>query len=458
MIIKAESHLYQEKYDVIIIGSGLGGLAAGSLLSRRNYKILVLERKRRVGGRFSTIKKDGFKIPTGAIIIPDSWAIKLFNEMGIDMSALRPLTRIFYKINGTDYEISPELGIPMVLNIIDRLERERAEKTGKNITAVNLKEILGGYLRGIRGVKDENIVTVRDWLLQFTENEKVHEVFDELCAALMMAHSWELPITKFFRFKEMKKFFMASQGNLSIARALARVIESSGVVWINSRVTKIELKEGWATGVVIERNRERMEISCRAIISDAGPRMTLQLAGPENFDQAYLKNLRIKIRPSPSILVLIASDKPLCLEGINDGLEIIMGSRRIRTVVPITNICPELAPPNQHLLYASVEPISCIHPVEIQCEINQIKRDLQELFPHFQKHGRILQIKLCSDLGNSPEGWTWLGYGMPIETSIPNLFNVGDACIAPGLIGTTGSVESGYRAAETVAKLLEGHE
>ncbi len=443
-----------EKFDVVVIGSGLGGLAAATLLSRKGFKTLLTEQKDRLGGRFSTIETEGFKLPTGAISIPDSWAIKLFNEMGVDINTLHPIARVFYKIEGTNYEISPEMGIPMVLDIIDKLEKKAATKTGYKIKPVKVKQILNGYLRGMRGVKQEEIITVRDWLLQYTENEKVHEVFDNLCAALMMAHSWELPISKFFRFKEMKKFFIASKGNLSITKDLASVVEQNGAVWLDCRAIKILINEGKVTGVVADKKGTRIEIQCKVVISDIGPKMTVELAGAENFSEEYLRELRVKLRPSPAILVLVASDKPLCLEGVSDGMQILMGGRRIRTVVPISNICPELAPPNQHLLYTSVEPISCIHPVEVKCEIEQIKRDLGELFPDFEKHGRILKIELCSELGNSPEGWTWVGYGLPLETPISNLFNVGDACIASGLVGTTGSVESGYRVAEIVGKIL----
>ncbi len=444
-----------EIYDIIIIGSGLGGLAAASLLSRRGFKILVMETKDRIGGRFSTIEYEGFKLPTGAILIPDSWVIKLLKEMEINMDLLRPLSRVFYRIEGVDYEISPEVGLPMLLDLIDRLEKEDAKKSGIKIKPVELKNIINGYLRGMRGVKQEEIITVRDWLLQYTENEKIHEVFDNLCASLMMAHSWELPISKFFAFKEMKKFHTSVKGNLSVAMELAKVVEKNGAVWTNCRARMILIKVGKATGVVVEKDGKEIEIQCRAVISDIGPKMTVELAGQENFDAEYLKDIRLKLRPSPALLVLIASDKPLCLEGINNGLEIIMGGRRIRTIVPISNICPECAPPGQHLLYTSVKTISCIHHVEVKCEVQQIKRDLRELFPDFEKHGRILRIKLCGDKNEWPEGRTWLGYGLPLETSIPNLYNVGDGCIAPGLIGTTGSVESGYRVVNIIEKMLE---
>jgi len=39
-----------EIYDMIIIGSGLGGLAAATLLSQKGFKILIVESKDRIGG------------------------------------------------------------------------------------------------------------------------------------------------------------------------------------------------------------------------------------------------------------------------------------------------------------------------------------------------------------------------------------------------------------------------
>ena len=54
-----------------------------------------------------------------------------------------------------------------------------------------------------------------------------------------------------------------------------------------------------------------------------------------------------------------------------------------------------------------------------------------------------------------PELRTWNGYGMPIETPIPNLYNVGDGCIATGLSGSSGAAETGYRAADTITKRIK---
>ena len=439
-------------YDIIIIGSGLGGLTAASLLTHRGFKTLVVESRNRIGGRFSTFEYKGFKLPTGAILIPDGWVVKLFEEMGIRTDNLRPITRVYYRINGETYEIPSEVGVPKVLDIIDKLERKDAEKKNRPMRPVELSKIIRGYYKKMRGINQEEIITVRDWLLQYTENEKVLDAFDTLCTGLMMAHSWELPVSKFFLFQEMTKFYISPDGNLNIAEELARIVEKTGAVWTNSPVRKIVIKEGKATSVIVEKAGKQIEINCKMVISNTGVKSTVNLAGKENFDNEYLEKMRIKLRPSPCLLVLIASDKSLCLEGIHDGLEILMGSRRIKTVIPISNICPELVPLGQHLIYTSAKSESTLHPMDIKYEMQQVKNDIKEFFPDFEKHGRILKMRACGIINEWPEGRTWLGYGMQLETPIPNLFNVGDSCVSPGLIGTPGSVESGYRVAEIIEK------
>jgi len=447
-------NMIDEDYDIVIIGSGLGGLTAASLLSCKGFNTLVVESRSRIGGRFSTFEYEGFKLPTGAILIPDGWVVKLLEEMGIRTENLRPITRVYYRIDGESYEIPSEIGVPKALDIIDKLERKEAEEKKRSTNPVELSKIMRGYYKKLLGINQEEIITVRDWLLQYTENEKVHDAFDTLCTGLMMAHSWELPVSKFFLFQEMSKFYISPDGNLNIAQELAKVVEKNGAVWTNSPARKIIVKEGKVTSVIVEKAGKEIEIRCKMVISNIGVKSTVNLAGKENFDKEYLEQVRIKLRPSPCLLVLVASDKPLCLEGIHDGLEIIMGSRRIKTVIPISNICPELVPSGQHLMYTSAKSESTLHPMDIKYEMQQVKSDIKEFFPDFEKHGRILKMRACGIINEWPEGRTWLGYGMPLETPISNLFNVGDSCIAPGLIGTPGSVESGYRVVDSVEKLL----
>ena len=52
-----------KRYDAIVIGSGISGLASAILLQKRGYKVLCIERHSTVGGTMHTFTadKDGFR-------------------------------------------------------------------------------------------------------------------------------------------------------------------------------------------------------------------------------------------------------------------------------------------------------------------------------------------------------------------------------------------------------------
>ena len=52
-------------FDVVIIGSGLGGLVCGSLLAREGKRVLVLERQAQPGGCMQSYQRDGLSFDTG---------------------------------------------------------------------------------------------------------------------------------------------------------------------------------------------------------------------------------------------------------------------------------------------------------------------------------------------------------------------------------------------------------
>ncbi len=71
------------EYDVIVIGAGLGGLTAGSILAKQGRKVLVLEQAGMIGGCCSTFERDGFHFDIGASIVEGIANMELvFNELG----------------------------------------------------------------------------------------------------------------------------------------------------------------------------------------------------------------------------------------------------------------------------------------------------------------------------------------------------------------------------------------
>jgi all-trans-retinol 13,14-reductase len=53
------------EFDVIVIGSGMGGMTTATALSRMEHRVLLLERAQTIGGLTHTFSRDGFSWDVG---------------------------------------------------------------------------------------------------------------------------------------------------------------------------------------------------------------------------------------------------------------------------------------------------------------------------------------------------------------------------------------------------------
>lgn len=74
--------ILQEKYDTIIIGSGMGGLATAAILAKEGHKVLVLEKHYTPGGFTHVFKRKGYEWDVG---------IHYIGEMQRETSILKKL-------------------------------------------------------------------------------------------------------------------------------------------------------------------------------------------------------------------------------------------------------------------------------------------------------------------------------------------------------------------------------
>ena len=75
--------------DAVIIGAGLGGLLCGRILSRKGWRVTVLEQGSQIGGALQTFVRDGIRFDTG------------FHSVG-GLGPGEPLERIFRPLALTD--------------------------------------------------------------------------------------------------------------------------------------------------------------------------------------------------------------------------------------------------------------------------------------------------------------------------------------------------------------------
>lgn len=86
----------------IIIGSGLGGLSTALRLAHKGYKVTILEKHTRAGGRLNLIEQDGFRFDMGPSFMSMTYELEeLFESIGeenpVELEELDPLYQVFFE-------------------------------------------------------------------------------------------------------------------------------------------------------------------------------------------------------------------------------------------------------------------------------------------------------------------------------------------------------------------------
>ena len=94
--------------NIIVIGAGIGGIAAAGRLAREGHTVTVLEKSSQPGGRVAVIKKDGFRFDTGPtlFLMPEVFA-ETYAALGermeeqLDLIQLDPTYRAHFHDDST---------------------------------------------------------------------------------------------------------------------------------------------------------------------------------------------------------------------------------------------------------------------------------------------------------------------------------------------------------------------
>ena len=89
------------KKTVIIIGAGIGGLAAGARLLKKGYDVTIIEKNSYCGGKTSSLKAEGFTFDLTASIVmmPDGYK-DLSDELGLGLNFI--ISQNMFKIQRSE--------------------------------------------------------------------------------------------------------------------------------------------------------------------------------------------------------------------------------------------------------------------------------------------------------------------------------------------------------------------
>lgn len=284
-------HPVTGEYDVVVIGSGIGGLACAALLAKHSgKKVLVLERHYTAGGYTHTFRRPGYDWDVGVHYIgdmaPGSSTRRIFDDISDGHIQWADMGDVYDRIiiDGDTYDL-PKGRRALRESLVSWFPADEAATDGyfdavKSAVSANLPfqatKVLPGPVAAIsKPLLRRNFLrwsdrTTRDVLEELTDNQRLIAVLTAQCGdyGLPPAESsfamHALVTSHYFR-----GGYYPVGGSGVIAESIIPVIEAAGgLVLINAEVAEIVIEDGHAVGVRMAA--DDVVIRAPVVVSDAG--------------------------------------------------------------------------------------------------------------------------------------------------------------------------------------------
>lgn len=273
----------------VIIGGGIGGLGAACLLSKKGFRVTLLDEHDQVGGRARVFEEGGFRFDMGPswYLMPDVFShfFELMEERvedHLELTRLSPSYRIYFKDEDQSLDIDSDVSCTEAL--FEQFEqgagavfKEYLKRSGEQYAIAKQSFMYRNYA-SLRDLLSKDFLTHGRKLYAFSTMDRyVKKFFSSPILQKILQYQlvflgsspYKTPalysIMNFIDFS--MGVFYPKGGIHAIPRALLALAQKHGThVRMNSRVQQIIVAEGKATGVVLEGGER---IKADLVISNA---------------------------------------------------------------------------------------------------------------------------------------------------------------------------------------------
>lgn len=306
----------QTKFDIVIIGSGLGGLMCGNFLTKEGFRVLILEKNRQLGGNLQTFVRDKCIFDTGVHYVGglgENQALnKIFRYLGImDKLKIQSLDetgfdRIIFEGENKFYNYA--LGYDNFIKslLIDFPKEELAIVKFVNI----IQQIVSKF--PMYNLQNENSDFVEDLsLFSINTSEYINSITQDIKLRAILAasnalYAGEEATSPLYMHALIMNTYINSahrfvDGSSQLERLLTNNINSNGgKVMKYSKVTKIEVEGQKAIKVITENGKEYFG---NIFISAIHPAMTLKMLDTPIIKNSY-RNRILNLENTTSCFIL----------------------------------------------------------------------------------------------------------------------------------------------------------
>jgi len=398
---------------VIIIGTGLGGLLTGAYLASIGRRVTFVEALEMIGGRFTHIDYQGFAVPTGAFhALPGGsrgLIVTCLQQIGVEVALTEPEPSMQVIWQGQPY--------PLYLPPSPQRHSGLRRAVGMEKSLPFALRSAGYWFAGWCG----HDASVTDWVGGRAAHAPAVRLFDHLTKFSFGVAADDAAAFYVMRSLLAQRFGREAfllDGNRALVTTLCDfALARDAVLRLKTPVTRIILDQGRAVGV---ETADGERIPAGMVVSNAGAGQTAKLLGTDA--PAALRRQAEGRQPAYGATHAIRCRRRLHAHG---SLEIPVDLDTIAGIVPISNICPNLCPPDWHysLAYQAIDPQEAIAPqvARAHAELKAHLGDDIDIFNSATYYGEHPAMRIAQCVGQ---------YGRrriaPELPGIKGLFLVGD--------------------------------
>jgi phytoene dehydrogenase-like protein len=321
-------------YDFIIVGGGISGLFLGALLSKKNSKVLVCERRSQLGGRYSVKNRQGFSTSygfKGNRFAHQGYVQELFELLDEPIEFINAKEILIYENKHTS--VLPRGLKPTLLN-------SKLSWKGKFTFIKLYRELLSTPPQG------NFHLTVHQWLSERTNRPEITNLIRYYSQLGLVSPNLEQTSLGEFISLAQKGLtacypFGMPKGGWGKKLALLRsIIEAGGEIRTNCLVDKILSEKGKVKGIFCKQEY----ISAKAVIV-AFPlnQDFLQLVEEKLFPGEWVENIK-RLKPTTGINLDFCLSRKITSE---DRLIATHEPYPVTQGIFESNLIPEVAPPDK---------------------------------------------------------------------------------------------------------------
>ncbi|MBP7228449.1 MAG: phytoene desaturase [Longilinea sp.] len=291
--------------SVIVIGSGMGGLAVALRLRRMGFAVTVLEKRSRPGGRSYVIEEDGYRVDTGpTILVMKEQFEQLYRDLGRDLHQRLQLTQLdpnyrLYFHDGRTLDLYPNMA--RLAQAVEAFEPGAGEKVfdflGNNARKyalgmpfvtrnfdhlTDLANPIAGY-RLFATAAHENLYRQ---VARYFQSDALRKAFSFHSMFLGLSPYESPAIYALITYADLARGMYFPQGGIyRIIEDLVTMAQEDGVVLRTSApVAQILVENGRAVGVRLESGEE---LRADAVVSNADLPYTYRKLVPAGVRRDY---------------------------------------------------------------------------------------------------------------------------------------------------------------------------